>query len=316
MTVRLAVVGAGVMGANHVRIAKSLPEVDFVGVVDADEDRARAAAGDAGAFRSVAELVESTDTQAVVLAVPTALHAELTHESLDAGLHVLVEKPIAASVDEAREMVAAADRAGRYLMVGHVERFNPVIIECVKYLDDPLHIDIDRVGPFSARVQDNVVADLMIHDLDLVTALANSTVVDVSGVGRRVHTDAIDMASVHLRFETGLTATLTASRIGQQKVRQVGVTQRESFIGIDLLRQDISLHRMAHMEYLAEGGTRYRQTSVVEIPFVETRGEPLALEQREFVTAITEHRPPLVTGAQGARALELVGRVLDAIRVS
>lgn len=318
MTLQLAVVGAGVMGANHCRIAASLPGVSLVGVVDADHDRAEAAsaAGGCRGFGSIDELLESTPVDAVIIAVPTALHSELTHRALGAGLHVLIEKPIAATVAEAEAMTAAAEAADRILMVGHVERFNPVVMEAFKYLEDPLHIEINRVGPFSARVQDNVVADLMIHDLDIVRAISGSEVASVSGVGRRFRTDGVDLATAHLVFENGMTATVTASRLGQQKVRQIGITQKESYLSVDLVRQDISLHRVAHVEYLAEGGTRYRQTGVVEIPFVEARGEPLALEQQEFVAAIRDGRQPLVDGRQGVAALELVARVLDALRVT
>jgi predicted dehydrogenase len=201
-------------------------------------------------------------------------------------------------------------------MVGHVERFNPVVSELFRQLEDPLHIEAQRVGPFSSRVKDSVVLDLMIHDLDIVAAIADSPVKSVSGVGRRVKSEGIDLATVHLAFENGVTATLTSSRLGQQKIRQLAVTQEETYVLADLIRQDISVNRVAHVEFLAEGGTRYRQTGVVEIPFLENRGEPLALEQAEFVRSITDGDAPLVDGAAGRAALELVDAVLDVLRVS
>ncbi|MHB1139118.1 MAG: Gfo/Idh/MocA family oxidoreductase [Microthrixaceae bacterium] len=315
VTQRVAVIGAGVMGANHVRLAKVVPTIELVAVVDSDTERAAAAAGEGVAiFATVDELVAAGVCDAVVVAVPTPFHHATVMRCLEAGLHVLVEKPIAATLEEADEMIAAADSAGVTLMVGHVERFNPVIIELAKLVDGPIHIEADRVGPFSSRVKDSVVLDLMIHDLDIVRMLAGSDVTGISGVARSVRSEEIDLASVHLTFENGTTATLTASRLGQQKVRQVRVTELESHIAADLIRQDISVHRVVHVEYVAEGGTRYRQTGMVEVPFIETRGEPLALELTEFVTAIDEGRAPLVDGRAGRSALDLVERVHAAIQ--
>lgn len=318
MTVRLAVVGAGVMGANHARIARTLPGAELVAVVDEDLERAKAAVGpsDARAVATLAELVDHGEVDAVVLAVPTPAHHELALAALRAGVHVLVEKPIASTADQAEELIAVAAEHDRRLMVGHVERFNPVVLEMLKLTEDPIHVEAARIGPFAARVKDSVVLDLMIHDLDIVTALAESEVATVSGVARSVNTPTIDLASVHLAFVNGITATVTASRVGQQKIRRFDVTQRESFVSIDLIRQDISISRVAHTEFLAEGGTRYRQTGVVEIPFIETRGEPLYLELVEFVGAIEQRRRPMVDGEQGLAALRLVDRVLASVRVS
>jgi predicted dehydrogenase len=318
MTLRLAVVGAGVMGANHARVARSLPGVELVAVVDEDTERAKAAAGpsDALALSTLDDLIGTDGVDAVVLAVPTPAHHPAALACLRAGLHVLVEKPIASTVEQADELIDAAVAADRVLMVGHIERFNPVVMEAMRHLDRPIHIEADRVGPFTDRVKDSVVLDLMIHDLDIVAAFAGAEVSEVSGIARSVRTDSLDLASVHLTFANGVTATVTASRVGQQKIRRLDVTQAESFLSVDLIRQDISINRVAHVEFLAEGGTRYRQTGVVEIPFVENRGEPLAIELGEFTRAIAEGRPPAVDGRQGRTALELVDRVLSSVRVS
>lgn len=318
MTVRLAVVGAGVMGANHARIARSLPGAELVAVVDEDLERAKAAigAGDARPVATLRELLSVGDVDAVVIALPTPQHHQATLDALRGGTHVLVEKPIASSAEQAEEMIAEAAAAGRCLMVGHVERFNPVVLELLKLVDDPVHIEAARIGPFTARVKDSVVLDLMIHDLDIVTAIARSEVEAVSGVARAVRTAGMDLASVHLSFANGVTATVTASRVGQQKIRRFDVTQRESFVSIDLIRQDITVSRVAHTEFLDDGGTRYRQTGVVEIPFIETRGEPLYLELLEFVNAIRDDRRPAVDGEQGLAALRLVDRVIAAVRLS
>lgn len=305
------------MGSNHIRIARSQPVAELVAIVDADTERAEAARGDdvdIRCFTDVDELIASGIAEAVVVAVPTPIHHDVVSKCIAAGLHVLVEKPIAGTLDDADDLIERADNAGVVLMVGHVERFNPVIMELVNYVDEPIHIETDRVGPFSSRVKDSVVLDLMIHDLDIVRMLADSDVVDVTGVGRSTRSPEIDLASVHLLFANGVTATLTASRLGQQKVRQVRVTTAESYVIADLLRQDILINKVQHTEFVAEGGARYRQTGMVEVPFIENRGEPLALELREFVSAIEQGCPPKVDGTAGRAALELVERIHGVIR--
>lgn len=316
MTQRLAVIGAGVMGSNHIRVAKVVPGVELVAIVDGDLVRAEAARGNDASislFGSTAELLASGVAESVIVAVPTPFHHETVSACIEAGLNVLVEKPIAGTPEEAQDLIEQARTNGVTLMVGHVERFNPVVMELSKYVDQPIHIEADRVGPFSDRVKDSVVLDLMIHDLDIVKMLANSEVTSVSAVARSVRSQEVDLASVHLGFANGTTARLTASRLGQQKVRQIRVTQLESQIVADLIRQDIAINKVMHTEYVAEGGTRYRQTGMVEVPFIENRGEPLALEMAEFVGAIEEGREPAVTGEAGLGALELVGRVHEVL---
>lgn len=305
------------MGSNHIRIARSQPVAELVAIVDADTERAQAARGDdtnVRCFTDVGDLIAANVADAVVVAVPTPFHHGVVSRCIAAGLHVLVEKPIAGTLGDADDLIDRAAREGVVLMVGHVERFNPVIMELTNYVDRPIHIETDRVGPFSSRVKDSVVLDLMIHDLDIVRMLAGSDVVDVTGVGRSTRSPEIDLASVHVLFANGVTATLTASRLGQQKVRQVRVTTADSYVIADLLRQDILINKVQHTEFVAEGGARYRQTGMVEVPFIENRGEPLALELREFIAAIEQGRPPHVDGSAGRAALELVERIHGVIR--
>lgn len=312
MAIRIAVVGAGVMGSNHARVLSSLPDFELIGVIDADIERAAAVVArneDSQAFASLGAALQAVALDAVVVAVPTPFHHEIVHEALDSGLHVLVEKPIAISIDTGQKMIDHAVESQRVLMVGHVERFNPVANELSKQVDSPVHIETNRIGPFSDRVKDSVVLDLMIHDLDLVAHLAQSEVVNISGVGQSRKSDSWDLASVHLSFANGVTAHLTASRLGQQKIRTVNVTQQEVVLVADLIRQDLALHRLSHVEFVEEGGTRYRQAGIVEIPYLDTRGEPLALELQEFGRAIQENRTPAVDGHAGLRALELVEQI-------
>ena len=302
--VRLAVIGAGIMGTNHARVARIARGADLVAVVDSDPARAELAAGSTAFATRIDDVLDHID--AAILAVPTALHHELAIGLLRAGKHLLIEKPIAASVGEAEAIVAAADEAGVTLAVGHVERFNAAVAELPKLVDAPIHIRAERINPFSPRILDGVVLDLMLHDLDIVLSLAEGAeVVHVSGVGTQAFTDSEDLASATLRFDSGLTAGLTTSRLGQQKIRQIEITQPDSVIVADLLRQDVTVHRMTSHEYLSGDGTRYRQSSVIEIPFLEQRGEPLVLEVEHFVDCIRNGAAPRVDGAAGVRALSL-----------
>jgi predicted dehydrogenase len=304
---RLAVVGAGIMGTNHARVAAQTPGAELCAVVDRDLDRARAAGRSSGAV-AVADLDHlPADVDAAVVAVPTQYHLEAALELIGRGVHLLVEKPLASNVADAERLVAAARSAGVVLAVGHIERFNAAVAALPTMLDRPLHIEASRIGSYSPRIADGVILDLMIHDIDIVASLAgtDATVTTMSGVARSVRSETEDIATVTMSFSTGLTATFNTSRLGQQKVRTVEITQEESTVAADLVRQDVTLHRMSRQEYLSDEGVRYRQSSVLEVPFLEVRGEPLALELRDFVEAIRSQRPPRVDGAAGVRALEL-----------
>lgn len=309
---KLAVVGAGIMGTNHARLAANIRDVELAWVVDEDADRAGVVANHHGAQATtdVRDVAGSVD--AAVVAVPTPYHRAVATTLLEAGVHVLVEKPLAADVADAEAIVAAADAAGRTLMVGHVERFNPAILALDLPMDDVAHISTQRVSPFLARIPDDVVIDLMIHDLDLVRAIAGAPVSAVHAAARAARGDVADLASAIVEFDNGAIASLEASRVGQQKIRTLEVTRTDRFVSVDLIRQDVTINRVEHSEFLASEGSRYRQTGVVEIPFLEHRGEPLELELREFARAVEDGTPPGVTGEDGLEALRLV----DAVRVA
>ena len=248
---------------------------------------------------------------AAILATPSETHAELGLELIRRKIPILVEKPIAPTFDEAKLLVEAAHEAGVLLMVGHVERFNPAVLELDHLTSEVVHIDVARISPYSGRIVDGVILDLMIHDLDLVLSLVSDEVVSVSAVARRVRSDSEDLASALLTFKRGTTATLTASRIGQNKIRTLAVTQGRDYIAVDLLRQDVTVHRVDHSEYLSDEGARYRQTGVIEVPFLEHRGEPLFLELSHFVDCVASGREPKVSGLDGLRALALAQQIDD-----
>lgn len=314
---RVAVVGAGIMGSNHVRVIKRLPDISLIAVVDTDLERAAIAAGDPSVMtcRTIDDLPE---IDAAIVAVPTEAHLAAALMLIGRGVHLLVEKPLANTVEECEQIVAAASKADVVLAVGHVERFNPAIAELASSVADPIHITTVRVGPYSPRVSDGVVMDLMIHDIDILCSFARpgDRVNSVSGAGRVVKGATEDLAVVSMAFESGMTASLTASRLGQQKIRTVEVTQPEVVTFADLVRSDVTIHRMAHHEFLGDSGVSYRQTNVVEIPFIVNRGEPLGLELTDFFNAIRSGSSPRVRGEDGSRAVRIARDVLDHLYIA
>ncbi|RTL63744.1 MAG: Gfo/Idh/MocA family oxidoreductase [Pseudonocardiaceae bacterium] len=304
---KFAIVGAGIMGTNHARIARSLPDVDVTFVVDTDIERAERLAATCGA-KATTDLGDVV-ADCAVIASPSSQHVEHALELVARGIHLLVEKPIATSVDDAIRLVDAADAAGVLLQVGHVERFNPAILELDRLSEGIVHLEAARISPYSSRVEVGVVLDLMIHDLDIVASLAGGKPTGVHATARRTRSATEDLVSALIEFDNGVSAALTASRIGQNKIRTLSLTRETDFVSVDLLRQDVTINRVDHSEYLSDEGTRYRQTGVVEVPFLEHRGEPLYLELSHFVQSVQNGTTPRVSGIDGLRALELAMQV-------
>ncbi|MGH7279294.1 MAG: Gfo/Idh/MocA family oxidoreductase, partial [Candidatus Rokuibacteriota bacterium] len=263
---RAGVVGAGHMGQYHARVYAELWDVELAGVVDVDSDRAAAVAGqyDTLAFKDYRDLIGRVDVASVV--VPTEHHYAVARDLLEAGIGVLVEKPLAASLEHARELFAIARRAGTVLHVGHVERFNGAVQELKKIVEQPILIESRRLGPFAPRAQkDTVVMDLMIHDIDIVLNLVDSPPVKISVLGSAVATDVADVATVQIAFASGTIATITASRATEEKIRTLAITQPDAYIILDYLVQDIQIHRRAAQESTPNRESiRYRQASFVE----------------------------------------------------
>lgn len=297
------------MGVNHARLLASNPAVELTCIADPDAERGRTAAAATGAewvrdHRDLAGRVE-----AAVVAVPTPLHRAVAGALLDQGIAVLVEKPIASTVAEGEDLVEAARRAGVVFAVGHVERYNPAVLELDGIVTDPVHLEFRRLSPFTPRIEEGVIRDLMIHDLDLALALAGGDLAEVAAVAVRDRSASDDLASALLTFDNGVVATLTASRVGQEKIRHIDITQRDNYVHVDLIRQDVTIHRTASSEFVTTVGARYTQAGVVEIPYLRHRGEPLALELADFVTSVTSGESPRVTGEAGLRALAVAERV-------
>jgi predicted dehydrogenase len=284
--IRGAVVGAGHMGQYHILALAELWGVDLVGIVDTDLAKAQRVAAPYGvpAFASHRELAGLIDFATV--AVPTDRHFETARDLLEAGVHVLVEKPMTATLEEAKELFRVARQVNRVLHVGHVERFNGAVQELRKIVEQPILIESRRLGPFTPRVRhDSVVMDLMIHDIDIALGLVDSEPRKITAVGASVHSRVTDVANVQIVFESGTIATITASRATEEKIRTLAITQPDAYIVLDYSHQDIQIHRRAAQEYtLNRESIRYRQASFVEHLLVH-KDNPLKLELRHLISA-------------------------------
>jgi predicted dehydrogenase len=308
-TLRAAVIGAGNMGRHHVRILGAMPDVDLVGVVDPDAERALPHATAAGTL--VASSLDALPpVDIAVVATPTETHLELAGELMRRGTHVLVEKPLAGTPEEAEKLVAIAAEQGVVLAVGHVERFNAAVNLVAKLVTEPLMVSFERLSPYTPRIKDSIVFDLMVHDLDLACWIAGGYPTSIAARGRTVFSDTFDACSAVLGFESGCVVTLQSSRVTQDKVRRICVSERDRFIVADSVRQDVSLKREVEVEFSDEGGAgAYRQANVVEVPYLDRSGEPLARELRDFVDAVRGGRKPLVSGEDGLNAVRLAYEV-------
>lgn len=302
--VRAAVIGAGNMGRHHIRILGSMPDVELVGVVDPDVERARQHVGVATAA-VYAALADLPEIDFAVVATPTQMHVETALTLIDRGTHLMIEKPLAETPEEARRIVDAADEAGVVLAVGHVERFNAAVSVLAGLAEEPVMLSFERLSPFTPRIQESVVFDLMVHDLDLACWIAGAYPSRIEAVGTKVFSNSFDVASAVLEFPNGCVASLQTSRVTQDKVRRISVSERERFIVADSIRQDVSIKRETSVEFDNESGGMYRQANVIEVPYLDRSGEPLARELRDVIDAIRGGSKPLVDGEAGVNAVRL-----------
>ncbi len=314
-SVRVGIIGAGTMGERHCRVCANLPRVELVGVADLDKDRGRQITEryDTTYFPDHRALLPQLD--AVTIAASTPTHYPLTIECLERGLHVMVEKPIAETIEQAQQMVHMADERGLVLQVGHIERFNPAFVELKHVIEDMnlIGINMRRLSPFdTSNIDVDVVRDLMIHDLDLAVNAVGSDIETLHAWGRSINT-GVDHAVASLSFKDGPVATLFASRVTEQKVRAIEVIAEGAYIEADLVNKSILVHRRTFPQYLDNRHTtKYRQESVIErihVPMFE----PLMLELRHFTDCVRENRPSQVPGSDGLRALRLAEAVVNEI---
>lgn len=304
---KAGVIGVGHLGQHHARLYAELPQTQLTAIADIDPDRARQIGHrhhvpfytDFSSFLKNVELVS--------IAVPTTSHYHVAKACLEAGLHILVEKPIAATVAEAQELVALAAAKGCVLQVGHVERFNPIILKAHAFIVNPEFIECQRLSPFGNRGIDvDVVLDLMIHDLDLLTSMNLGPVDDVSATGVAVLSPHIDFANARITFQRGGVANLTASRVSPSRVRKLQVFQRDDYMTLDLHAKRGILSRRIR---------RHETPSRVETESMSCEGhdEPLRLQIEDFLRAVITGSPPRVTGSEASVTLALAARVQEAI---
>ena len=309
---RTTVIGVGHLGRQHARIHAAIAAEggsQFVSVCDIDDQRSREVGAEwhVQSTTDWRSLIGQVD--AVSLAVPTESHCSIACGLLEAGIHVLVEKPISRTLEEADQMIAAASRGGANLQVGHAERFNPALMALRPLVKHPVYFEIHRVGQFTMRSLDiDVVLDLMIHDLDIVQWLVGEdvAVTNVHAVGIPILTNRVDAANARIEFATGAVANITASRVGTEKIRKMRFFQPRDYVVVDYLTNYASISNLSQSSTSPWPGVR---TQVMEVSNVE----PLRAEIQSFLSTAANHERPLVSGEDGRRALDLALRTLQEI---
>lgn len=303
--VPVAVIGVGSMGKNHARIYSEMPNVELVGIADLNEEQGREYANQFNTkyFKDYKELIGKV--VAVNIASPTSLHHKMTMDFLGNGVHVLVEKPITNSLVEAKEIVDLAKKNDLVLQVGHLERFNPAIEQMKKMLSNTIYMESRRIGYPTARNLDvGVIWDLMIHDFDILLSIVKSPVVDVNAYGLSLYSSYEDMALVQILFKNGSIASLFASRISGERLREMKVIDIDKTYRLDFINQTLSIVKLP----------REAHTNPPE--FVPIRkSEPLKLELEHFMDCIIAHKTPKVTGEDGKKALQLAITAVDNMKL-
>ena len=326
----------GAFGRNHARVYRDLAqkgEVEFVGVVDFDTARASAVAGEFGtrAFTSIDELLREAKPHAASVAVPTVEHLNVARKLMEAGVDVLIEKPLAPSLAEADELIRLAQRTSRIGMVGHLERFNPAVRATSPLLTQPMFFEVHRLSIFTPRSLDvDVVLDLMIHDLDVVLSFVDSPVKEVRAVGLPILSEKVDIANVRLEFDSGCVANFTASRVSTERVRKLRFFQPHQYISIDYTRQDViaftvdlggtagsAVQGFDPTGFMGGSEDLGAHPSSPNIKLAKppiNKEEPLMAEIKEFLRAVRERSKPIVSLEDGRRALALALDILTAIQ--
>jgi len=330
-TLRTGVVGVGHMGVNHARLYSEIPGSEFAAVYDSNVENAAAAAKRFGcrATSSLEEFTEMVD--AATICTPTVTHHRIGLDLLEKGKHLLIEKPIATTPAEARELAALAAAKGCVLQVGHVERFNPVLHALEAQLKNPRFLEVTRLSPFPNRSTDiGVVLDLMIHDIEIILHLVRSPVESIDAVGIPVLSRGEDIANVRFRFANGCVANVTASRISQERVRKIRVFQENAYLSLDYKNQSGYLLRLARDDEKESSGigkliglatdskivTDFSGHRIVREPVEVEKGEPLRIELESFLECAREGLKPRVTGLAAADALDLALEITRRIEES
>jgi predicted dehydrogenase len=307
-TIRAAVIGVGYLGRFHAQKYAAIPGCQLVAVADAQPETAKRVAAELGtsAVGDYRELIGRVD--AVSIATPTPKHFEIAQALLRAGVHVLVEKPITETTVQAEQLIATARSAGRVLQVGHLERFNPVIIGAEASLGVPRFIECHRLAPFRERGTDvNVVLDLMIHDLDLVQSIVASEIVALDAIGTPVFSSEIDIANARIRFANGCVANATASRVSLKTERKLRLFQDDAYLSMDLQQKILTVIRKRDVV----AGDQQLPVSISEQSF--DQGDALRAEIEAFLASCRGERAVVVSGEDGLRALKTAVRISEAV---
>ena len=307
--IRTAVVGTGIQGERHAQKFAALDASELIGIVDNNADRAAQVAGDLGteAFTDYRDLIGKVD--AVALATPTSTHFEIASTLLENGVHLLIEKPIATTVEQGEGLVSLADKHGLVLQVGHQERFNPAVLAIADYIREPLFIETNRIAPYRPRALDvSVVLDLMIHDIDLIHSFVREPMESVDAVGRRIFSDSIDVANARIRFVNGCVANVTSSRISMKTERSLRVFQSDEYISADLNSKTVT-------RYARKGDgpvTGPDDVSIEKAEFGDS--DAMMVQTAAFLESINGGPPPLVSGKTGTEALATAAAISREVR--
>jgi len=308
-SIRVGVMGVGHLGYHHARVYTELLNTEVVGIVDVNPDRAAAVGELLGVpyYSDIDKFYKHARPDAVSVVVPTVSHYETAKRALSSGVHVLIEKPVTSTVEEAEELLELAATRNLVLQVGHIERFNSAVQHVRNIIKEPLFLQSRRIGPFSSRISDvGVVLDLMIHDIDIILSLVHSEINGLSAIGRSIRSPYEDIASAQISFKNGTLAQILVSRVSERRLRQLEIMEPERFVTINYETQDVSIHRCVQEK---ECGL----VEVIEHP-VFPKKEPLKLELQHFVMCVREGKQPLVGIMDGKRALEVAIAILKQIK--
>lgn len=314
--VNVSLIGVGRMGQFHLNVISQINSINLTGIYDADENHLNEVSNkySINKFNSLDEAIDNSD--AVIVASPTKYHFEIAKKALEKGKHVLVEKPMTETYAQAKELQEIVNKKNLILQVGHVERFNGAVQELHHIIEKPYLIEARRLAPFTPRITDvGVVFDIMIHDLDIVTSLVKKPVIRFAASGKRVRTNNEDIASALLEFEDETIATISASRITQEKIRTLAISTEDAYFILDYATQDITIHRQASSESKIKTsiGINYTQESIIERVFIH-RDNPLKLEDEHFANCILGKDKRFVSVENDVNTIKLTEDILKKIK--
>ncbi|OEJ15391.1 oxidoreductase [Brachyspira hampsonii] len=314
--VNISLIGVGRMGQFHLNVVSQINQINLSGIYDADENHLNeiSAKFNIRKFNSIDEAIDNAD--AVIIASPTIYHFEIAKKALEKGKHVLVEKPMTETYAQALELEEIVKQKNVIFQVGHVERFNGAVQELHHIIEKPYLIEARRLAPFTPRITDvGVVFDIMIHDLDIVTSLVKKAVIKFSASGKRIRTKNEDIASALLEFEDSTIATISASRVTQEKIRTLAISTEEAYFLLDYATQDITIHRQAASQsnIKTSVGINYKQESIIERVFIH-RDNPLKLEDEHFANCILGKDKRFVSIEDDVNTIKLTENILKEIK--